>query len=578
MGSPADKLTAAEQKAAHAWLLAAEYKRTHKREFPPTWYDWQLEGFNAMEPEVMTLAGNQTGKTWSGTYHDALDITGRYPDDWEGFRFDHNVEALLIGVDSDQLRVLQTNLFGKVHDGKFEGGWIHRDEIDHKLIKWSRTGSGVAQRVPVRGKYGLSMVNLKAYTQSKTGQGTLSFAGAIYDLVHADEQVPDALVGQLKVRLTNGNRGKGGRLRYTMTPELGMTAEVAAFMESPAKHQRLVGPVAWDECSHITPEVRERLLQGIPEHERDMRSKGIPFFGQGLIYPVPEERILVDPFPIPDYWRVLKAVDLGWNNAGTGWLALDMEADTVYLVRSDLLHGENAATHASVINSMWPEVPTVFPPDVNQTEKGSGKTVRQFYRQAGIRRTVDFENPDGSKYVEPGIMNLQERMRDGRFKVFRNQNEPFLREKRMYHRKVNSAGTVKIVKENDHVMDLVRYGTQMIGRRGVQLGGRARAPEVVTPGPTPLRKRWRLNRCGAAGRHGARRGGALMRRVSISAICHRPWTWERSWRICARCCRRRPGSVATFTSCVMLSIALAVVNGTPPFAPQPQRWSNIDEP
>lgn len=475
----APDLTREELARAEALIAAAQYKRTHKREFAPDWYDWQLEALYALEPETMLLAGNQTGKTWSSTYHDALDLTGDYPEDWEGFRFDHAIEAMLIGVDADQLLVLQTNLLGKLDENKmFTGGWVHQDEIEHDLIRWSKT-PGIAKRVPIRGKYGLSHVHLRSYTQAKTGQATLSFAGAIYDLIHADEQVPDNLVGQLKVRLTNGNRGRGGRLRYTMTPELGMTAEVSAFMnEDRGEHQRLIGPVAWDQCAHITPEVVKRLLKGIPEHEREMRSKGVPFFGKGLIYPVAEDRILIDPFPIPDWYRCIKSVDLGFNNASVAWLAWCPETDVLYLVRSELLRGENAATHANLINSMWPNVPTVFPPDINQTEKGSGKTVRRFYK--GVPNTVDFRNPDDSLYVEPGILNLQERMRDGRFKVFNVGNADFLREKRTYHRKENSAGTVRIVKKDDHVVDGVRYGAQMIMKRGVPLSQHRRRPQVKT--------------------------------------------------------------------------------------------------
>jgi hypothetical protein len=94
--------------------------------------------------------------------------------------------------------------------------------------------------------------------------------------------------------------------------------------------------------------------------------------------------------------------------------------------------------------------------------------VRKWYSDAGLKNTIDFENPDGSRYVEPGILELNERMRTDRFKVFSNCSA-FLREKRIYHRKDG-----KLVKENDDVMDAVRYGVQMITRRGVQLGGARR--------------------------------------------------------------------------------------------------------
>jgi hypothetical protein len=76
---------------------------------------------------------------------------------------------------------------------------------------------------------------------------------------------------------------------------------------------------------------------------------------------------------------------------------------------------------------------------------------------------MDFKNVDGSLSVEPGIFQINERMRDGRFKVFETCIE-FFREQRLYHRKEG-----KLVKENDDVLDAARYGAMMIGRYGVPL-------------------------------------------------------------------------------------------------------------
>ena len=72
----------------------------------------------------------------------------------------------------------------------------------------------------------------------------------------------------------------------------------------------------------------------------------------------------------------------------------------------------------------------------------------------GVRPSIDFQNPDGSLYVEPGILNAQERMRDGRLFVFEGANQAWLNEKRKYHRKENTVGRVSIVKKDDHVLDL----------------------------------------------------------------------------------------------------------------------------
>ena len=451
------------------------YKRLHKREFPPNWYPWQIQSFDSFDSQIMTLAANRSGKTMSAGYHTACDMTGDYPDWWTGFKQTHAPYVLAMGVDNEQLKtVVQTELFGAVNEHKhFEGGWIHPDEIVR--IEWSGQITGLARRITVKGKYGKSTITLRAYSASKTGTATLSFAGSNIDLIWVDECPPDDLVGQLVIRTMVGNLGRGGRLRYTLTPELGATQLVTNFMEDRQEGQKLIGPVAWDECPHLTPEIQSAMLASIPEHEREMRSKGVPFFGSGLVYPIAESRISIPDFKIPAYYRCIRAMDLGIDHpTAIVWLAYDNEADTIYVVRTYAVRGENAATHTQAANAMWSFAPMVFPHDIDTTEKGSGKTIRRFYNEAGLTRTLDFKNQDNSIRVEPGIFDINERMRDGRFRVFETCLE-YWREHRMYHRKEG-----KLVKSNDDVMDAVRYGSVMIPRYGVPLdrGYRGNKPKV----------------------------------------------------------------------------------------------------
>jgi hypothetical protein len=337
-------------------------------------------------------------------------------------------------------------------------------------VAWSTNITGVARKVLVKSKFGVTTIRQRVYTQAKTGSATLSFAGFTQDLIWCDEQPPDELIGQLHVRLINGNRGKGGRLRYTMTPELGQTATVVDFMETASTHQRLVGPVHWDRCPHLTPEVRERILAGIPPHERDMRVGGIPYMGAGLIYPIAEERILCDPFTLPGYFRVLKAVDLGMNPDPTAvvFLAYDPELDVVYLVDEYAESGRSVPDHAAEINKIWPHAPVVFPHDAKQghsrVETKAGETIMRHYQDAGVGHAILFQNEDESIKVEPGILYLNGLMERNGFKCFRNTTNGFLMEKRMYHRKDG-----RPVKRMDHRLDAVRYGAVMIKRFGVPL-------------------------------------------------------------------------------------------------------------
>ena len=471
-------------------IMKKQWINEHKRDFWAwdDWYDWQKEGFASNVTQTMTLAGNRTGKTMSAGYHLACDLTGNYPANWTGFRYEMAIAALASGVDNQQLKdVVQKELFGVVvenHKGKksFTGGWVHRDEIGR--ITWSKVTTDLAVSVEVFSKYGRSQCRLRAYTQSKTGQGSLSFAGTSLDKIWVDECPPDALVGQLVTRTMTGNLGRGGRICYTMTPELGATKLVTNFMEYRESSQKLIGPVAWSECPHLSEELQATILQGIPEHEQEMRSKGVPYFGSGLVYAIPESRISCTPetedgTPITSlpWLKFIRAMDIGINHpTAIVWLAYDAEIDRIYVLRTYSEADSAAAVHAAAANSYLDFAPCVFPHDIDNREKGSGKTVRQYYSDAGLKNTVDFKNSDGSLSTEPGIAEIYDRMRSDRFKVF-NECSGFFRELRLYHRDDG-----KIVKLNDDIMDAVRYGAMMITRYGVTIGGhrtRTKRPKVI---------------------------------------------------------------------------------------------------
>lgn len=447
------------------------YAATHRREFAPDWYKWQGRHFSAGSKcrERMLLCGNRGGKTLSSGYEDALHLTGDYPNSWQGFRFDGPINAWAFGVSAPQVRdVLQREILGASDDSlqTFSGGWIHADEIG--IIERAQL-PGAVRQVRVKHKLGgWSTLTFWSYTQIMTGQSTLPAAGSSVDLVHGDEQPPDELVGQLVTRTMTGCGGLGGLIVWTMTPELGLTDLVAQFMQKPAAHQHLTGPIAWAECPHLSPQLQAEILASLPEHEREMRSKGIPLFGTGRIFREREESMLIEPFDLAlkPWMRVIKAMDVGINHpTGAAWLAYDPEVRTTYVVKTYRESDQKAAVHGAAINAMWTHAPTVYPPDADTREKGSAESLLPLYN---LKRPVKFTNPDDTNYIEPGIMAMQEAMSQGRFKIFRGQCDELIEEMRTYHRDKHG----NIVAERDDVISAVRYGFQMVGRYGVPLAER----------------------------------------------------------------------------------------------------------
>ena len=259
--------------------------------------------------------------------------------------------------------------------------------------------------------------------------------GSSQDYIWIDEEPTDPTIyPQCLTRTATGNDGKGGYLVGTLTPENGMTELVTQFMDNPQKGQYLKN-VTWDDAPHITQETKDQLLEAIPEYQRDMRSKGIPVLGEGMVFPIAEEAIKCEPFEIPAHYKKLCAVDFGITHPTTCvWTAYDPDTDTIYVYDAYKKEGEIPAVHAAVIKSRGKTIPCIYPHDGDNTEKGSGKTLAEMYLEAGVLMIGKFTNPDGTNYVEPALMEMLERFRTGRLKVFSNLT-PWFEEFRRYHRK-----------------------------------------------------------------------------------------------------------------------------------------------
>jgi hypothetical protein len=112
----------------------------------------------------------------------------------------------------------------------------------------------------------------------------------------------------------------------------------------------------------------------------------------------------------------------------------------------------------------WAEnVPTAWPMDGLQHEKGSGKQQKDYYETEGFKMLPDHATWQGGGVgVEAGLVELYRLMEDGRFKVFSHIVD-FFDELISYHRDENG----KIAKVGDDILDAVRYA-YMMRRHAVQ--------------------------------------------------------------------------------------------------------------
>jgi len=214
----------------------------------------------------------------------------------------------------------------------------------------------------------------------------------------------------------------------------------------------------WDDVPHLSAKQKAELLAAYPEHERDARSKGIPMLGSGAVFPIDEASITVPPREIPKHWPQIVGLDFGWDHpTAAARLAWDRDADCVYVTHTYRKAKDVPVVHAAVVRAWGDWLPVAWPHDGLQHDKGSGDQLKEQYKAAGLRMLDEqASHVEGGNGVEAGIMDMLERMRTDRFRVFAGNNEWFS-EFRTYHRKDG-----KIVKEVDDLMSATRYGVMML--------------------------------------------------------------------------------------------------------------------
>lgn len=211
------------------------------------------------------------------------------------------------------------------------------------------------------------------------------------------------------------------------------------------------------DAEHYTPERRAEIVAGYPAHERDARSRGIPVLGSGAVFPVLDDDITVAPFPIPAHWAQINGVDFGWDHPfGAVNCAWDRDADVFYVCKDYSAREATPLIHAGAITPWGEWIPTAWPHDGMQHDKGSGEELAKQYKKHHVNMLPEkATHPDGGNGVEAGILEMLERMQTGRWKVFSTCGMWF-NEKRLYHRKDGL-----IVKLKDDVISASRYAFMM---------------------------------------------------------------------------------------------------------------------
>ena len=212
------------------------------------------------------------------------------------------------------------------------------------------------------------------------------------------------------------------------------------------KASRVLITAGWDDVPHLDADAKRELLEETPEWLREARSMGKPSLGAGAIYPIPEERIKVDPFPIPDHWPRVYSLDVGWNWTAVLWCAYDRDNLIKYLYGEYLAGEALPSVHADAIKARGEWIPGLIDPSANNRSPRDGERIMADYEESGLHLTK------AENAVNAGLVKCWRDLSIGRTKVF-STLQNFFAEYRLYRRDENG----KIVKKKDHLMDDMRY-------------------------------------------------------------------------------------------------------------------------
>jgi len=428
-------------------------------------YDWQMEFIDATRhnKQIALFAANRVGKTDGTCVELACHLTGDYPEWFTGHKFDFPITALAAGITGDQIRdVLQDKLIGEIdiQTGQFLGGGFIKTEMLGAYIMSTGT-KNLLKEIKIRHKTGeWSTLIFRSYEQGPT-----IIRGLSLDWVLIDEE-PNfrgmEFYAECLARTATGNKNKGGFTIITFTPENGVTELVDTLINKKQDGQYVM-TVGWDRAPHLDEKTKAQLMKAIPRYMLSAKTQGIPNFGDTQIFKMNEEDIACQPFPIPDHFSIISAIDFGIAHPfGCVFVAHDRDRDIIYIYDCFKVRNEVPTQHTHRIQKKCYGVRVIYPHDGDNREKGSGETLRSYYEDAGLNMYRQFQNMDGTNTVEVGIMELEIRMQEGRLKVFSNLIEWF-EEFRKYHR---NQKTGKIIKIDDDLMDCTRYAVGMIPRFG----------------------------------------------------------------------------------------------------------------
>lgn len=360
-------------------------------------YDFTVPG-----TENYISAGIVHHNTIASTYETAYHLTGRYPKNWKGRKWDKPIIAMASGESWEQVsKTLQNKLLGcdDIKQAyKLGTGSIPRECIDEKSMRTD--GANVLAIEIWHESGGKSKLYFSNYTQQ-----VRHLQGFELDLVVLDEQPPDETFSELVVRTAQRN----GQVLCSFTPLKGMSGLVRKFWDKIDGYTHV--RVTWDDVpfknewdeEFFSQEERDQLSRDFMPWERECRMKGIPLVGKGVVFPMlnwPTYKSTdIDLKNNPALERLI-SFDLGIKNDPTviSFLFRDPVEEIIYLNKQiKIAKGETPDEYVHfLMDRESKNVPIALPHDASQA--GRYTLTEQSVREV-------FEDSYGLNCIPGAILN-----------------------------------------------------------------------------------------------------------------------------------------------------------------------------
>jgi phage terminase large subunit-like protein len=432
------------RRQAKRMLTEIEYRKKYRRIdfYRPN--QKQLEFHNLIAPERMFRAGNQLGKTHCVGAQLAFDALGRYPDWYQGRRFEtppaierpFDFLGWVASTTSTTTRDgAQTKLLGDVRQQDGLGtGMIPLDNIVGRPTMARGISDFVDTVNLTRESGGRALIRYKTYEMDRK-----AFQGESVDVCWLDEDPGDDSVwGECLARLA----ATRGQIMFSATPSLGVTPVRKRFKEHLPGTAEILMTI--DDAVHIPPEDRAAIAARYKASERATRAYGADMQGEGAVFEIPVDSITHarDPATFPHYWPWLWGLDFshgGMSAQAHPFAAVlgawDRDSDTIYVVHAIRMRQALPISHVAAIKAhpCW-DAPASWPHDGGHTGFESTETFAATYRRLGLNmRPTHATFRTGGFNFESGISEMEGRFATGRLKIAQHLGE-LLDEYRGYHR------------------------------------------------------------------------------------------------------------------------------------------------